>query len=250
MGRRQLFAVACALLCAVGASFGGAVRRGLRCASLAILAQHAPLAPAAAGALDLQDLRAAPDAGAVARMQTLQIAASEAGGASATADASGESLRVTGPNGAFGALAPPRFEFAESQKPLKTHAVEVGPYSSKATKGFKFGITVDPVKINDIRNFGTPQEVLDKVVGVESSKDGTLEVTKVGAREAAAATAGRPPFYELEYVVDSTRGLNHFWSSVTIQEGKLYVMTVQAKEATLAEVEQAAKDIRSSFFVQ
>uniref|UniRef100_A0A7R9UFF4 PsbP C-terminal domain-containing protein n=1 Tax=Pinguiococcus pyrenoidosus TaxID=172671 RepID=A0A7R9UFF4_9STRA len=146
---------------------------------------------------------------------------------------------------------PEAFSFEESPKPLKTHEREFGPFVSKRTKGFKYGVTVDPVKIDDIRKFGSPGEVLDKVTGVELKKDGTLDVTPLSSAEVqfAPKDGGLGPAYELEYIVDSTRGLNHFWSSVTIQRGKLYVLTVQAKEATYSEVSEAAKSILQSFRV-
>ena len=41
-------------------------------------------------------------------------------------------------------------EFKESQKPVKTHLDEIN-FSSESIKGYQFGITIDPVRINGLK---------------------------------------------------------------------------------------------------
>ena len=61
------------------------------------------------------------------------------------------------------------------QKPLKTHFDEVN-FKSTTVPGYEIGITVDPVRIDSLIDFGTPEEVAAKVVLAEVNRDGVLEV--------------------------------------------------------------------------
>ncbi|CAM9320647.1 unnamed protein product, partial [Phaeothamnion confervicola] len=142
----------------------------------------------------------------------------------------------------FSFVPPPGF--VRFRKPLKTHLEEATFKSER--RGYQIGVAVDPIKIDALSRFGTPEEVGERVVAVERAKDGTLEVRLVSAAAGDAGAAadggggggdgGAVPAYTLEYAVDSTRGKNRFVAKVAVRGGRLYVCTGQAKEADLPEV--------------
>ena len=50
-------------------------------------------------------------------------------------------------------------QFKETQKPVKTHLDEVN-FMSETTKGYQYGITVDPVRINSLKEVRTWTELI------------------------------------------------------------------------------------------
>ena len=66
--------------------------------------------------------------------------------------------------------------FTESNKPLQTHLDEIN-LSDPNIKGYQIGITVDPIRIKSLKDFGTPDEVAAKIVMAELNRDGILDVT-------------------------------------------------------------------------
>ena len=112
--------------------------------------------------------------------------------------------------------------FVESSKPVKTHVEEVLVKQGKR----QVGVVVDRVKINSLEDFGSPNFVGEKVVGSERNRDGVTEATFIGAdKEIKNGTT----YYVLEYTNASTRGDNHFLSKVAIKDGRLYILTAQAR---------------------
>lgn len=63
-------------------------------------------------------------------------------------------------------------EWTATKKQIKTHVSEV--LVVKDGTSAQVGLVVDPVKINSLKEFGSPEQVADKVLGVEKKKDGTL----------------------------------------------------------------------------
>ncbi|CAN0152634.1 unnamed protein product, partial [Discosporangium mesarthrocarpum] len=82
------------------------------------------------------------------------------------------------PDGSFQLSYPTGF--VGFSKPLKTHKEEVN-FKSEDTKGYEVGVVVDPVKLESLEKFGTPEEVGARVLKVEQGKDGTLETKLYGA---------------------------------------------------------------------
>lgn len=119
-------------------------------------------------------------------------------------------------------------DFVLTAKPVKTHGFEV-LLRSESVKGFNEGVTMDRVKIDNILQFASPEELGAKVVAVERAKDGVLDAQLLRAVEAAPMSEGAPA-YELEYAVQSTRGNNHFGVRTSIVDRRLYVFTVQCSE--------------------
>lgn len=114
---------------------------------------------------------------------------------------------------------PPSFE--TTAKPLKTHLDEVE--FKCETRGYKYGITVDPVRIATLEEFGTPEEVAQRVVNAEKARDG---ITDVELTKAAAIGGG----YGVEYVSNGKRGRKRFVTRIVVSRNLLVVLTAQVKE--------------------
>lgn len=119
-------------------------------------------------------------------------------------------------------------DWKETGKPVKTHLQEV-LYSSP--NGYpKFGVTIDPVTIDSLEAFGTLDQVTERVLAVEATRDGVKTVTlRSNAAQAADAEAGAPSYYTIEYVTESSRGTKLFCCKYCIAKRKLYVLQTQAK---------------------
>jgi len=166
----------------------------------------------------------------------------------------------------------PKFSFKYSNdlklspKLLKTHNKEVF-LKSEEVKGFNVGITVDPVKINSIKQFSTPSDLAKRVIEVERSKEGFMDAEVLGARasvvpamvivssssdgtgnESDMSDGGSTGIdaYDLEYQVESTRGLNHYNVRTTILNKNLFVFTVQYRQEDTERMRALGVDILDS----
>lgn len=122
--------------------------------------------------------------------------------------------------------------FVPGNKPLKTHLDEIN-FSPPDIRGYTLGVTVDPVRIAAMKDFGTPEEVAARVVTAEVNRDGVFEVTL--AKDPVENSAGG---YDIEYVSDGKRGKKRFATRIYIKEGFLYVLTVQSKESEFDEARE------------
>jgi len=131
-----------------------------------------------------------------------------------------------------------------SPKLVKTHEQEVF-LKSEETKGFNIGYTVDPVKINSIKDlFEKPQGLADQVVKVELGKEGVFEAHTIAAKE-TQVSAGVPS-YSIQYSVDSSRGENYYNVKAVVTDSKLYVFTAQCKKNDLQKLEPVINAIIES----
>jgi len=129
-----------------------------------------------------------------------------------------------------------------SNKPLKTHLDEV----NFSGGGINVGITVDPVRINSLKDFGTPEEVAARVVTAEVNRDGVFQVTLV---EDPVELSDKS--YLLKYLSQGKRGNKRNVCKIFIQNQKLYVLTAQAKEDVFdKETEKTIQSIVDSFTIQ
>lgn len=138
--------------------------------------------------------------------------------------------RVPSPNDKFNfsyTVTPPP-DFAPGNKPLKTHLDEIN-FSPPDVRGYTLGITVDPVRISKIQEFGTPEEVAARVVTAEVNRDGVFKVTL--AKDPTEDTSGDTTCYDIEYISDGKRGTKRFATRIYITGGFLYVLTLQSKES-------------------
>jgi PsbP len=140
-------------------------------------------------------------------------------------------------------FTPPPVGFGEGpeQKPLKTHLDEYN-FKSKIQSGYQYGITVDPVRINSLNEFGTPEQIAAKVVLAEVNRDGVFDVklmedpiTASGADDENSASS----FVQLNYISSGKRGKKRFIAKFYIHKQKLYVLTAQCKEENYDEVQSS-----------
>jgi hypothetical protein len=127
------------------------------------------------------------------------------------------------PGEKFSYTVTPPPSFTASNKPLKTHLDEIN-FSSPDVRGYTLGVTVDPVRIKSIREFGTPEEVAARVVTAEVNRDGVFEVTL--AKDPLEDANGG---YDIEYISEGKRGVKRFVTRIYIKDGFLYVLTAQSK---------------------
>ena len=60
---------------------------------------------------------------------------------------------------------------------------------------------------------------------------------------------GGLPYYTFDYVVESTRGFNHFVAKAAVTGQRLYVLTVQIKEGDYTQYQDLVQGIAQSFTV-
>ncbi|EJK53960.1 hypothetical protein THAOC_26500 [Thalassiosira oceanica] len=125
----------------------------------------------------------------------------------------------------FAYTVTPPASFTSSNKPLKTHLDEIN--FSGDVRGYQVGVTVDPVRIKSIKEFGDPEQVAARVVTAEVNRDGVFDVKLVKD----AAEDAQLGCYDVEYISDGKRGTKRFVTRIYVKEGFLYVLTFQSKEA-------------------
>lgn len=91
------------------------------------------------------------------------------------------------------------------------------PQVKKAT----LGVTVLPVRIATLREFGSLEQVAEKLVSAERAKESTLGVRMVSSVQ---RDTGNGAAYDFLYQLDSTRGRSTIAASVTIVNSKLYIV--------------------------
>jgi PsbP len=109
--------------------------------------------------------------------------------------------------------------------------------------GYQYGITVDPVRIDSLADFGTPAQVAAKVVLAELNRDGVLDVTLM---EDALA---RDEYYQVNYLSSGKRGKKRFVAKFFIDRQKLYALTAQCKEEDYNELSSEILAAVSTFNV-
>jgi PsbP len=126
---------------------------------------------------------------------------------------------------------PPGF-IGPGQKPLKTHLDEVN-FQSPEIPGYQIGITVDPVRISSLAEFGTAEQVAAKVVLAEVNRDGVLEVKLLEdpiSGEIQIDGGSTTMFYQLNYLSSGKRGNKRNIAKFYVQNQKLFALTAQCKE--------------------
>lgn len=130
--------------------------------------------------------------------------------------------------------------YAIKSKPVKTHLEEVIVKSGKR----QIGVVVDPIKIDSLEDFGSPEFVGNRVVQAEKRRDGVTDATLLDARRLADGT------YRIDYTNQSTRGDTRYLSRIAVANGRLYVMTCQAKIDDFAVAESGLRLGLDSFVVR
>ncbi|XP_021301150.1 psbP domain-containing protein 2, chloroplastic [Herrania umbratica] len=96
----------------------------------------------------------------------------------------------------------------------------------EANKGSNnVGVVVNPVRLNSLGEFGTPQFVADKLIQAEKRKESTKDAEVIGVAERPGQ--GGLQVYEFEYKVDSTRGgMKRIFSAAFVASKKLYLLNI------------------------
>jgi hypothetical protein len=228
-------------------------RRGRSSAPLPLPPLHGRRAFAARGAASAASLVAAAGiAGAAVALFSAPAPAAGAASSSANPEpaavAAEKTFAFTPPDG-----------FQQANKPLQTHLYEV-QFRSALRDSYKMGITVDPVRIGSLEDFGTPEQVAARVVAAELGRDGVASVTLVddpksvalmapgrtggGGEPAGAAVAA----YVLNYRSEGRRGASRFACKLFVHQHRLYALTAQCREDDYgplrAEIERAVDSFR------
>ena len=119
-------------------------------------------------------------------------------------------------------------DWSAAPKPVKTHQYEA-LLEAPAPRGVKLGLTVDPVKIDSLEQFGTLATVTDRVLTVEEGRDGVTDVKLRGAAEERPAGT---LYYAITYEVTSSRGKKVYLCRYAIARGRLFVLQLQAPADT------------------
>ncbi|KAK8492944.1 hypothetical protein V6N13_038818 [Hibiscus sabdariffa] len=87
------------------------------------------------------------------------------------------------------------------------------------------GVVVNPVRLNSLGEFGTPQFVADKLIQAEKRKESTKDAEVIGVAERPGLRGLQ--VYEFEYKVDSTRGgMKRILSAAFVASKKLYLLNI------------------------
>ncbi|XP_028766084.1 psbP domain-containing protein 2, chloroplastic-like [Neltuma alba] len=87
------------------------------------------------------------------------------------------------------------------------------------------GVVVNPVRLESLEKFGSPQFVADKLVQAEKRKESTKEAEVIKFAERSGG--GGLPIYEFEYIIDSTRGgMKRIFSAAFVASKKLYLLNI------------------------
>ncbi|KAF8762536.1 hypothetical protein HU200_009310 [Digitaria exilis] len=92
------------------------------------------------------------------------------------------------------------------------------------------GVVVNPVRLNSLTDFGTPQFVADRLLQAEKKKESTksAEVISAGERSGHSGLT----VYEIEYTLDSTRGgMKRIFSAAFVASRKLYLLNIAYSDA-------------------
>ena len=175
---------------------------------------------------------APPAAGALARRQLLALAA-----AISFPRPPAHASMATLENEQFAySLAYPD-DWVPAPKPVKTHLSE--ELLQSPIKGVSLGVTVDPVKINSLRQFGTAEQVAGRVLDTELTRDGVKDVL---LRKVRAEDAEDPVYYIIEYQVESSRGRKVYLCKYCIYQNRLYVLQAQAKQDSFDAADAAVRE--------
>lgn len=140
--------------------------------------------------------------------------------------AASETPTFTRQSDKYGYTFQPPPSLTEGNKPLKTHLDEVNFFGPN---GYQFGITIDPVRINSLAEFGTPAELAAKVVLAEVNRDGVFNV-KLLQDPIAAKQQDTIDYVQLDYLSEGKRGNKRFVCKFMIYKNMLYALTAQCKE--------------------
>ncbi|CAN6270150.1 unnamed protein product [Urochloa humidicola] len=160
-----------------------------------------------------------------------QVPVASASEAAAAAEAQGESgvpeglelERYTDQEQGFTLLKPTSWPKVE-----KAGATALFQQEGKGSNNI--GVVVNPVRLNSLTEFGTPQFVADRLLQAEKKKESTKSAEVISAGERSGH--GGLTVYEIEYALDSTRGgMKRIFSAAFVASRKLYLLNIAYSDA-------------------
>ncbi|XVF14874.1 hypothetical protein REPUB_Repub09cG0098500 [Reevesia pubescens] len=118
------------------------------------------------------------------------------------------------------------FTFLRPSSWIKVEKAGATVLFEEANKGSNnVGVVVNPVRLNSLGEFGSPQFVADKLIQAEKRKESTKDAEVIGVAERPGQ--GGLQVYEFEYKVDSTRGgMKRIFSAAFVASKKLYLLNI------------------------
>lgn len=100
-----------------------------------------------------------------------------------------------------------------------------------AAKYSTIGVTVSPVKISSLSEFGSVHEIGEKLLSAEAAKESTVPggVTLI-SEGIRTGSASNTTFYDYDYRLITTHGNKRVLNSVAVENNMLYIMNAQVRE--------------------
>lgn len=174
------------------------------------------------------------------------LAAAAACDAATARAASGSTRLVSSAEFAYTLSVPSAW--VPDDKPVKTHQHEMLLAAPSSPARAKVGVTIDPVSIGRLEDFGTAEQTAERVLAVERGRDGVKTVALRGL----AVESGEPSYYVIEWASTTSRGDKVFCCRYAIANRRLYVLQASAKLEAFesdAAVREELKAIVDSFKV-
>lgn len=96
-------------------------------------------------------------------------------------------------------------------------------FKDPSRRGVNIGVTILPVRIDTVAEYGDLENVSDKIIQAEKAKDGSLSAEMMSKDSLMLVESGVQA-YDYEYEVGTTRGTKRIVSRVCIRNRKLYVV--------------------------
>ncbi|KAF6253045.1 PsbP-domain-containing protein [Scenedesmus sp. NREL 46B-D3] len=100
-------------------------------------------------------------------------------------------------------------------------------FEDPARRSTSVGVTVSPVRVASIEQFGGLEAVGKRLLDAERKKESTLDAQLLSY--SSRTGDGGALLYDYEYSLDSTRGLKRILNTVTITGSKLYILNANFK---------------------
>lgn len=96
-------------------------------------------------------------------------------------------------------------------------------FKDPARRGVNIGVTILPVRIDSVAEYGDLQNVSEKILQAERAKDGSLSAEMMN-KDSVVLPGSGVQAYDYEYEVGTTRGTKRILSRVCIRDKTLYVV--------------------------
>jgi len=115
-------------------------------------------------------------------------------------------------------------------------------FTDPDSKFNNLGVTITPVKIATLQEFGTAKAVADSIIAFEKKKESTKEAILNDLSSRTNEGADQLTYYDFDYTLSSTRGNKRVVSTVCVYDKKLYIVNGQYFcKADACKDEEAAK---------